>query len=140
MLQYNKLSKFINTEILFSVLLIIIVLALVPGSSRSASGGHSPYLPTKDSGSEYMIGNIDVTFGPHGVTFKKPAHLYITLENADLSDIDSSSLGVYYVNEDTGELEQMRCRAIKVDKSNGKLEVVKAKIPHFSRFAVAFGN
>ncbi len=85
----------------------------------------------------YLVGSFDVNFGPHGIVFSQPAILNITVRNADLTGIDASALDVYYVNQGTGSWEQMAYKSLKIDRKKGKLVLRGAKIPHFSRYAIA---
>ncbi|KAA3618870.1 MAG: hypothetical protein DWQ05_05745 [Calditrichaeota bacterium] len=85
----------------------------------------------------YLVGSLDVNFGPHGITFSEPAVLNITVENADLSGLDAETLRVVYDDTDTGIWEDMEYKELKIDQAAGKLELVEAQIPHFSRYAIA---
>lgn len=88
-----------------------------------------------DSG--YLVGDFSVDFGPHGLVFSEPALLNIRVENANLPDIDTSMLEVVYVNQETGAWDLMPYKKLKIDAKEGKLELKDAKIPHFSRYAIA---
>jgi len=61
MLKYKKLSNFLNIESLITLLFLLVVIGFAYGLSISLVGdvtASSPYLPTKDASSEYMIGNV----------------------------------------------------------------------------------
>ena len=87
-----------------------------------------------------LSGEVDVSFQPHGITFSVPALLNIEATNIDLSGVNPNNIGIYYVNEDTGEWEEMQTYDIIVKKTEGYLKIVDAEIPHFSRYAVAWAN
>ncbi len=91
--------------------------------------------------SDQFVANLDVVFGPHGTQFSKFADLDIKVEGLDLSGFDfDSNMDVYYDNEESGQWEKMETDRIKVDYKKGKIEVKKAKLPHFSRYALAWSR
>jgi len=87
---------------------------------------------------EQFIGNLDVVFDPHSITFSEPAILNIEAKNIDLTGINPNSLDIYYVNQETGQWEKMERDAIYVDEDLdvGEIQVVNAQLPHFSRYAI----
>ncbi len=85
-------------------------------------------------------GDVDVTFQPHGIVFSQPALLNIEVKDADLSSVDENTIGLYYVNQETGQWESMQTYDITVKKDEGYLKIIDAEIPHFSRYAVAWSN
>ncbi len=85
-----------------------------------------------------LNGTIDATFKPHGITFSKDAELSIEAKNIDLSGVDASTVGLYYVSD--GQWVKMQADKIIVKIDEGYLKIDKTKIPHFSRYAVAFGE
>jgi hypothetical protein len=87
--------------------------------------------------SDQFLANLDVVFGPHGMKFSKPAELTINIQGLDLSGLDLNTIQVYYDNQDTGQWEMMECDEISIDIDNGEIEVINAKLPHFSRYALA---
>lgn len=89
---------------------------------------------------QYLVGNIDLTFSPHGVTFSKAAMLNIEAYGLDLSEIDPEKIDVYYFNQESGRWERMQSRQVIVDTSRGFVNIVLAELPHFSRYAVAWGE
>ena len=90
---------------------------------------------------ELLIVDVDITFGPSGITFSKPALLSVDAKWLDFSEIESrKEIGFYYYNPDTGEWERIEVKNIQVNLNNGKIMVDDAKIPHFSRYAVAWSN
>ena len=89
---------------------------------------------------EQFLGNFDVVFFQHGTVFSRPAILNIVIE---IDDIDPSSLNldnldIYYDNPATGQWELMPRDAINIDIDDDEIEieVVNARIPHFSRYAI----
>jgi len=82
-------------------------------------------------------GNIDMKFGPSGTVFTPAAYLSITAENIDLTGVDPATVNIFYVNEQTGEWEPIPSESITVDVAIGKIVVKNARIPHFSRYALA---
>ncbi len=85
---------------------------------------------------EQFLGNLDLVFGPHGTVFEKAAELSIKAKGLDLSDFDEESFGLYYDTED-GKWEKMTWKKLSVNIRRGEIEIVKAKLPHFSRYALA---
>jgi len=85
-------------------------------------------------------GDVDVTFQPHGIVFSQPALLNIEVKDADLSSVDENTIGLYYVNQETGQWESMQTYDIIVKKNEGYLKIIDAQIPHFSRYALAWSN
>jgi len=85
-----------------------------------------------------FVGNMDVTFAPHGTTFSEPALLNIKARGLELNGVDPYSLKLYYDNQETGEWEEMEYEEFKYDYENGRIEFKKAQLPHFSRYAVGY--
>ena len=81
--------------------------------------------------------SIDFIFSPHGTIFSQPAILNIYAMGLDLSGVDPNEIGIFYDNPDTGQWEQMENEGISVNISTGHASVQNAKIPHFSRYAIA---
>ena len=88
-------------------------------------------------GSCDLVGDFSVDCEPHGLVFSEPALLNIEVEHANLPVIDASMLDVVYVNQETGTWDLMPYKELKIDLKKGKLELKDAKIPHFSRYAIA---
>ncbi len=87
-----------------------------------------------------LVGNIDVQFGRHGITFSKPALLVIEAKQMDLSNTPIQRVDVYYDNADIGQWELMERKEVIVKQDEGYLKVIEAEIPHFSRYAVGWGE
>jgi len=83
-----------------------------------------------------LLGNVDVTFSPHGITFSRPARLDIEAKNLDLSGVNPDDINIYYDNPETGQWEVMQSYAVIVNEANGYIKVIDAKLPHFSRYAM----
>jgi hypothetical protein len=90
-----------------------------------------------------FFGTIGMQYAPHGLVFNKPAILNIRAENLDLSALDAATidkLQLYYDNRVTGKWELMQCDKIVIDIEAGILRVVNGRLPHFSRYALAWSN
>lgn len=83
---------------------------------------------------------LSTTFGPHGTVFSKPALLTIKAKGLDLHGLDKKSIGLYYENNETGYWEKMKVEKISLKEKVGKLKIKNAELPHFSRYAVAYGR
>jgi hypothetical protein len=85
---------------------------------------------------ELLMGDVYLTFGPHGTIFSPPAVLNIDAFGLDLSGIDPQAINVYYDNEEVGTWELMQSTEIIVKPDENYLKVVGALLPHFSRYAI----
>ena len=85
-----------------------------------------------------LVGNIDVQFGPHGITFSKPALLVIEAKQMDLSNVPVERVDIYYDNAGVGQWEKMESKEVIVKQDEGYLKIIEAEIPHFSRYAVGW--
>ncbi|MBN1302603.1 MAG: hypothetical protein JW995_15400 [Melioribacteraceae bacterium] len=72
------------------------------------------------------------TFSPHGLWFK-PAIYNLTVKGLDLSGINPSDIAFVYMNPN-GTYERVDYDNLYVDIQSGTLQIVNAKLPHFSRF------
>ncbi|MCH7677048.1 hypothetical protein IH879_19165 [candidate division KSB1 bacterium] len=81
-----------------------------------------------------------MSFGPHGITFSPPALLNIEARNLDLSGVNPETLTLYYLDSKTDEWVEMQTAEIIVNQEEGYLKFVDGRIPHFSRYAVAWSN
>ncbi|MFQ5754362.1 MAG: hypothetical protein ACE5HI_20470, partial [bacterium] len=86
---------------------------------------------------EQFIGSLDLVFEPHGITFSQPALLTIVASGLDLSGYDPTKLDIYYYDEDTGAWEKMQRDAFIAEPYTGSVIVQNARLPHFSRYAIA---
>ena len=88
---------------------------------------------------EKLSGDIVIEFGPHGIVFNEPAILNIEiygLKFDDDDDFELEDLGLYYINQKTGQWEKMKFKEIIVNKKKGTIKIINAELPHFSRYAV----
>lgn len=87
-----------------------------------------------------FLGSVNMYYSPHGLVFRKPAILNLEASGLDLSGIDPTmvdQIDFYYVNQETGLWEPMQRDALIIDLAAGYIKLVNAKLPHFSRYAVA---
>jgi hypothetical protein len=103
----------------------------IPANSMSVSADVSLTLDD-----ENFMGDLDLVFGPHGLTFSSPALLSIKAVGLDLSQVQTQNLKLYYVNTDTGEWEEMKYDRMIINKDYGFIYVENGRLPHFSRYAI----
>ena len=84
-----------------------------------------------------LVGGVAVTFQPHGTIFSPDAILNITAHGVDFSGVNLNNIDVYYDNQETGNWELMQRDDITIDTVNGIIRVINARLPHFSRYAIA---
>ena len=89
---------------------------------------------------QVLVGNVDVGFSPHGITFSSPALLTIEAKSLDLSGVNPHLINIYYDNPETGEWELMNSYGVIVKTEDGYVKIIDAELPHFSRYAVAWSN
>ncbi len=77
--------------------------------------------------------NLLTTFGPAYV-FDQPLEYDLKLEGIDLKGIISSNDLDFVYQSSNGTIHQCEYDKIDVDLNKGKIEVKKAKLPHFSRY------
>ena len=82
---------------------------------------------------------LDLEFGPEGTVFNTPALLTVEAHNLDLS-VNSGKIGTYYFNPETVSWELVSSEDVVVMLDDGYLKVVNAHLPHFSRYAVGWGE
>ncbi len=85
---------------------------------------------------ELLMGDVYLTFGPHGTVFNPPAILDIDAFGLDLSEIDPEAVNVFYDNAETGQWELMQSTDIIINQAQGYIKVMGALLPHFSRYAI----
>jgi hypothetical protein len=83
-----------------------------------------------------ILGGVAVTFEPHGTTFSLSVELDIYALGVDLNNVDTQALDVFYDNAEENTWDPMEKDELIIDKINGKVQVKKAKLPHFSRYAI----
>jgi len=72
------------------------------------------------------------TFSPSG-TFLKPVIYNLTIMGLDLSNVDPSKVSFVYMASD-GSFVTPKYDRIYVEIQSGKLQIVNAELPHFSRY------
>ncbi len=72
------------------------------------------------------------TFTPSG-TFLKPVIYNLTIMGLDLSNIDPATVRFVYMAED-GNYYVPKYERLYVEKQSGKLQIINAQLPHFSRY------
>jgi hypothetical protein len=75
------------------------------------------------------------TFTPSG-TFTKPVIYNLTIMGVDLSNVNPSKVIFAYLADD-GKYYAAKYQQLFVEKQSGKLQVINAELPHFSRYAFA---
>jgi hypothetical protein len=76
--------------------------------------------------------NTSAKFSP-SMDFNRTVLLNTTYSGLDLTGVDPATVKFVYIADD-GSIEVASCASIIVDVAQGKLQVVNAKIPHFSRY------
>ena len=89
------------------------------------------------TGSRYVTMSINddfgaATFSPSG-TWIKPVIYNLTIQGIDLSNIDPSKVTFVYMAPD-GNYYKAKYQSIYVEKQSGKLQIINAELPHFSRW------
>ena len=69
-------------------------------------------------------------FGTHGLVFDKPVKVTMSYRDADLTGVNESSIRIAWLNEDTGQFEDMACEVDTVNK------VITAELEHFSAYGL----
>jgi len=72
------------------------------------------------------------TFTPSG-TFSKPVIYNLTIVGVDLSNVDPAKVKFVYMAPN-GQYYTPVYERMYVEKQSGKLQIVNAKLPHFSRY------
>ena len=89
------------------------------------------------TGSRYVTMSINddfgaATFSPSG-TWAKPVIYNLTIQGIDLSNVDPSKVTFVYMAPD-GKYYKAKYQSIYVEKQSGKLQIINAQLPHFSRW------
>ncbi|MHB8578418.1 MAG: hypothetical protein ACYDA4_00945 [Ignavibacteriaceae bacterium] len=83
-----------------------------------------------------QIGNFaGIDFSP-SMVFNIPLSLTLKITGLDLQGVDPNSLNFYYLAPD-GSTQLVQSDSIIVDVQSGTLEVINARLPHFSRYTWA---
>ncbi|MCB2230758.1 hypothetical protein KQH82_08595 [bacterium] len=69
-------------------------------------------------------------FGTSGLVFDKPVTVTMSYRDADLAGVDASSIRIGYLNEQTGQWEDMVCAVDPVTMT------VTAQLTHFSAYGL----
>ena len=77
-----------------------------------------------------------VRFTPHMV-FTEPTELDVKFEGIDLEELVSNNGYDFVFIDDDDSIEAIDHNEVKVQESQGKISVKKAKLNHFSRYAFA---
>jgi len=75
------------------------------------------------------------SFSPSG-TFTKPVIYNLTIMGVDLSKVNPKKV-IFAYQADDGTYYIAKYQSIYVEKQSGKLQVINAELPHFSRYAFA---
>ena len=89
------------------------------------------------TGSRYVSMSVNDQFGtasfsPSG-TWAKPVIYNLTIMGVDLSKVDPSKVSFVYMSPD-GKYYKAKYQSIYVEKQSGKLQIIDAQLPHFSRW------
>ena len=89
------------------------------------------------TGSRYTTMSVNdqfgaATFSPSG-TFTKPVIYNLTIMGVDLTNVDPSKVSFVYMSPD-GKYYKPVYERIYVEKQSGKLQIINAQLPHFSRY------
>ena len=89
------------------------------------------------TGSRYTTMSVNdkfgtATFSPSG-TFTKPVIYNLTIMGVDLSKVDPAKVSFVYLSPD-GKYYKPVYDKIYVEKQSGKMQIINAKLPHFSRY------
>jgi len=84
-------------------------------------------------------GEVDMVFSPHGTIFNTPAILNIKALRLDLGGLCEEEIDIYYDNQEKGCWDTMESHFVKANLKGGFIIVKNALLPHFSRYAMAYG-
>ncbi len=89
------------------------------------------------TGSRYVSMSVNDQFGtasfsPSG-TWAKSVIYNLTIMGVDLSKVDPSKVSFVYMSPD-GKYYKAKYQSIYVEKQSGKLQIINAQLPHFSRW------
>jgi hypothetical protein len=88
-------------------------------------------------GEKYVTMSINDDFGAATFTpsgeFDKPVIYNLTIQGIDLSNVDPSTVTFVYMAPD-GNYYKAKYQSIYVEKQSGKLQIINAELPHFSRW------
>ncbi len=84
-------------------------------------------------------GEVDMVFSPHGTIFNTPAILNVKALRLDLGGLCEEEIDIYYDNQEKGCWDTMESSFVKANLKGGFIIVKNALLPHFSRYAMAYG-
>ncbi len=86
---------------------------------------------------QVLRSTVDLTFGPHGSVFLKPAVLDVDVTGLVLSGLSSKDT-VYLWYKDGATWVKMEAKRVDINATSGHLKCQDGELPHFS--AYAFGR
>ena len=89
------------------------------------------------TGSRYVTMSINddlgaASFSPSG-TWALPVIYNLTIQGIDLSNVDPSKVSFVYMAPD-GNYYKAKYQSLYVEKQSGKIQLINAQLPHFSRW------
>ena len=89
------------------------------------------------TGSRYVTMSINddngaASFSPSG-TWAKPVIYNLTIQGIDLSNVDPAKVSFVYMAPD-GNYYKAKYQSLYVEKQSGKIQLINAQLPHFSRW------
>jgi hypothetical protein len=101
---------------------------------------HAEFQKNSFEGSTFITMSVSDRFGVTtflpDINFVKPVIYNLTIMGVDLSGIDLATVKFVYMAPD-GEYFEAEYDHLKVDPRIGMLQVINAKLPHFSRYGFA---
>jgi hypothetical protein len=91
-------------------------------------------LATMSVDDQVLRSAVDLTFGPHGPVFLKPALLDVNINGLDLSALNPKDK-VYLWYIDNGTWIRMDAKKVDFDVKKGTLICQDGELPHFSMYA-----
>lgn len=73
-------------------------------------------------------------FGTSGLVFDKPVKVTMSYRDADLTGVNETSIRIAWLNEATGEFEDLACEVDTVNK------LITAELEHFSAYGLISDN
>ncbi len=83
---------------------------------------------------ELLAGSVDIVFDPHIEEFNPVALLNIDMKGLDLSGIDEEDVRIVYYDPTNNGIEDMKYEKLEIDVKKGRINLINAEIPHFSRY------
>ncbi|MBN1212525.1 MAG: hypothetical protein JXA92_08100, partial [candidate division Zixibacteria bacterium] len=73
-------------------------------------------------------------FGTSGLVFDKPVKVTMSYRDADLTGVNETSIRIAWLNEASGEFEDLACEVDTVNK------LITAELEHFSAYGLISDN